>query len=299
MGTVFTFLAARTHSFGEFDVAMRSVLPWLRWVDVTFSTYRPDSDVNRLARRELALPACAPEVNEVLQECARLRATSSGYFDHERHGSLDPSGLVKGWAIERASHILCAAGIDNHLINGGGDIRVTGHAAPDRPWRLGIANPFAPMTLLARVELTDAALATSGTYERGHHIDDPVRGGPATDLVALTVLEHDLTRADGISTAGFARGRGARDWLEGQLGVEALGVTSDGVLWRTSGFPCYHDRVHVCATTSRAGRLTASMVRSTGLMARAENAMRSVEHKTPGKATSASSDDSGRHHAIQ
>jgi thiamine biosynthesis lipoprotein len=237
MGTVFTFRAARSYDPRRFRIAVQRAVEWLRWVDGTFSTYRGDSEISRLARGDVDLASCAPEVREVLRRCEILRALSGGHFDHERRASLDPAGLVKGWAIDRASAILRAAGLDNHLVNGGGDIRVVGGPAPQRPWRLGIVDPFDAMALLTRVELCDGALATSGTYERGGHIDDPVHGGTASELVALSVLAGDLTRADGLATAGFAMGAAARHWLERQHGVEALGVDADGSLWRTSGFP--------------------------------------------------------------
>jgi thiamine biosynthesis lipoprotein len=237
MGTVFTFQAANCHPRAEFHRALRQVLEWLRWVDTTFSTYRADSEISRLGRGDIDRAACAPEVRAVLDRCERLRAASNGFFDHERHRRLDPSGLVKGWAIDRASALLRSAGIDNHLVNGGGDIRAVGRPSPERAWRLGIAHPAKPMTLLARVDLCDGALATSGSYERGCHIDDPVRGGTAAELLSLSVLAADLETADGLATAGFAMGATAGDWLRRVPGIEAIAVTAGGSVWCSSGFP--------------------------------------------------------------
>ena len=71
---------------------------WLRFVDETFSTYREESEISRLNSGELALPDAHPDVQEVLEECERLRERTGGYFDVRAGGELlDPSGLVKGW----------------------------------------------------------------------------------------------------------------------------------------------------------------------------------------------------------
>ena len=83
---------------------------WLRWVDATFSTYDPTSEISRLGRGELALREAHPLVRSVLARCERLRRRTGGYFDVRAAGALDPSGLVKGWAVQRAGRMLEAAG---------------------------------------------------------------------------------------------------------------------------------------------------------------------------------------------
>ena len=124
----------------------------LRFVDATFSTYKPDSEISRLDRGELALEETHPDVGEVLERCERLRVETNGYFDARAAsaGSLDPSGLVKGWAVDRAAAILENAGLRNYAINAGGDIRVRGRAVPEPCWRVGIQHPQAPDRVAAR-----------------------------------------------------------------------------------------------------------------------------------------------------
>src|SRR3712207_4960481 len=78
------------------------VLAWLRFVDAAFSTYRADSAIRRIDRGELAARDAHPLVREVLARCERLREETGGYFDARARGPLDPSGLVKGWAVDRA-----------------------------------------------------------------------------------------------------------------------------------------------------------------------------------------------------
>lgn len=92
----------------------------LRHADELFSTYRPDSEISRLGRGEIALANCSPEVDEVLARCAELSERTDGYFSVRATGTLDPSGLVKGWAVDRAARALRAAGLANFAINAAG-----------------------------------------------------------------------------------------------------------------------------------------------------------------------------------
>ncbi|GAA4635313.1 hypothetical protein GCM10023196_080280 [Actinoallomurus vinaceus] len=233
MGTVFSFDLREPYPVeGALEEAVRS----LHRVDATFSTYRPDSDISRLARGEVGVGDCAPEVGEILALCERLTEETDGCFSAYPGGALDPSGVVKGWAIERAAGILRAAGSLNHHVNGGGDIRLTGGPEPGRPWRVGIADPLRPGTVATVVAGRDMAVATSGTAERGAHILDPRTGRPvAGGLASVTVVGPSLTLADAYATAAFVMGEAARDWIEGLPGYEAYGIGLDGRTWTTTG----------------------------------------------------------------
>jgi thiamine biosynthesis lipoprotein len=245
MGTVVSFdvpVAARRD--GSLDAALR----WLHWVDRVFSPFRPDSDVSRLADGEVAAEACAPEMAEVIEACARVRELSGGYFTDSPWGRFDPSGYVKGWAVERAAGILSAAGSASHLVNGGGDVQCAGGRprtapapgagqAPAPPWRVGIADPLRRGRLALVVEARDCGVATSGTAERGAHIVNPRTGQPAVGLASVTVIGPSLALADASATAAFAMGPGlARDWAESLDGYEAYAITDTGGTWQTSGF---------------------------------------------------------------
>src|SRR3954447_10525190 len=109
-------------------VDVEAAFDWLREVDATFSTYREDSDISRLDRGELALADCRPEVDEVLTQCMDLSRATGGFFSVRPAGRLDPSGLVKGWAVAGAAERLAAAGAERFCINARGDI-----VAPRRP----------------------------------------------------------------------------------------------------------------------------------------------------------------------
>ena len=231
MGTVFSF---------DIPAAAAPVLPavvsWLHWADATFSTYRDDSDVSRLGRGELTLAQCAPELAEVIAGCAVIRDRSNGYFTDWPGGRFDPSGLVKGWAIEHAAAMLSAAGWTSHSVNGAGDLQCTGEPEPGQPWRIGVAHPLRPAALAVIVTGRDIAVATSGTAERGAHIINGRTGQPAADLASVTVVGPRAGTADAYATAAFAMGPAAPDWVESLDGYEALGIRPDGAAWRTSGF---------------------------------------------------------------
>jgi FAD:protein FMN transferase len=178
----------------EGDIDAARVFAWLRWVDATFSTYRADSEISRLDRGELDDPH--PLVREVLARCEALRRETGGYFDARASGRLDPSGYVKGWAVERAA----AWGRGRCMIDAGGDVVLRGS------WRVGIRHPHERDKLAAAISVADCGVATSGAYERGPHVLDPRTGRPATALCSVTVVGRDLGTADAYATAAFAAG---------------------------------------------------------------------------------------------
>jgi FAD:protein FMN transferase len=233
MGTVFSF---DVRSPGVDDAAIGEAVQWLHWVDATFSTYQLGSDISRLGRGECRVEQCAPEVGEILNACALLEGETRGYFSARAAGFLDPSGLVKGWAIERASDLLVSAGSTNHCVNGGGDVQCVGDAAPYEPWRVGIADPRQAGMLAGVVVGTDLAVATSGTAERGTHVVDPHTASPPTGLASITLVGRRLGVTDAYATAAFAMGPEARDWVEQLPDHEAFAIRTDGTTWSTSGW---------------------------------------------------------------
>jgi thiamine biosynthesis lipoprotein len=223
----------------DLDAALARCVGWFHWVDEVFSTYKPESAISRLGRGELALAGCPPEVSQVLDRCEQLRAETGGYFDVMAGGTLDPSGLVKGWAVERAAALLIEAGSQRHCINAAGDVTVVGGAEPSRPWRVGIAHPLVTRALCTVVALTDGAVATSGTSERGFHVFVPQTGQPATALASVTVVGPHLGDADAYATAALAMGLDAPSWLEALPNHEAYVVDAIGHMWASSAFGDY------------------------------------------------------------
>jgi FAD:protein FMN transferase len=216
--------------------SLTPVLGWLEHVDMVFSTYRHDSDISRLNRADCRLADCHSDVAAVLQLCAEASTTTDGYFTSMLAGRLDPSGLVKGWAIERASDLLRQAGSAHHVVNGGGDIQTAGTTTGGAPWRIGIADPFDRRRVVSIVAITDQAVATSGTAERGRHVLNPRTGQAAGHFASVSVICPRLIQADVMATAAMARGADALDWLAGMDDIEALAVTADGRITQTAGW---------------------------------------------------------------
>ncbi|MEY9844954.1 thiamine biosynthesis lipoprotein [Streptacidiphilus sp. BW17] len=233
MGTVFSF-AVRDPS-PAVDEALREAVARLHAIDALFSPYREESELSRVARGELALADADPELAEVLERCREVETETDGWFTACPGGRLDPSGWVKGWAVNEACALLCRAGSTEHCVNGGGDIQSVGG-----PWRIGIADPARPRKLAAVLAGRDLVVATSGTAERGAHVVNPHSGEAATDLLSLTLVTNGpgrLARTDAWATAVFAMGpeRGLA-WAERQPTLEALAILPDGTRLATNGF---------------------------------------------------------------
>jgi thiamine biosynthesis lipoprotein len=203
--------------------AADAVFDWLREVDRRFSPFRPDSEV-RSGRH-------SRELTEVLDLCAEYENRSGGAFRAQLPGRpLDPCGVVKGWAAQRAADLLRAAGVTEFCLNVGGDVVTAGH-----PWRVGIQHPDRAHHLCVVLEVPDGAVATSGTYERGQHIVDGRTGRPVRDLVSLTVVADDLTTADIVSTATFAMGVEGIAWADAQPGCLVFAVDANREVLRSAG----------------------------------------------------------------
>lgn len=179
------------------------------------SRFRPHSEISRLTRGELTLDEADPSVRNVLLGCEELRTLTGGDFDHEprrRSGSpgdpaLDVSAYAKGWIVEDASTILrmTSAGF---AVNAGGDVTCTTRL-DGTPWRVGVQHPDDRTAVLGTFELRTGSVATSGAYERGHHI----RTGTGR-LTSVSVTGPDLAVADGLSTAVYASGDSPPGWWD-------------------------------------------------------------------------------------
>jgi thiamine biosynthesis lipoprotein len=199
--------------------AVDDVVRWLHHVDATFSTYRADTPISRLGTGAATVEEMDDEVRSILLLCDELRVDTAGAFDAGAvpapNGSrLDPSGVVKGWSIERAAAILEGHGARNFCINGGGDVVIRGEARRGEPWRIGIRHPDLADKSAAVVRGSGRlAVATSATYERGAHIVDPATGDAVTGPASVTIVGPDLTYADAYATAVFVMGEPGLDWL--------------------------------------------------------------------------------------
>lgn len=220
MGTVVSVALRGRHEEGAAaDAAWAAVTDSLVRADAMFSTYRPGSVVNRWGRGELALADAPPELAEVLGLAEQARLESGGAFDiaavrSPYGGGPDPSGVVKGWAVERASGALEALPDTDWCLSAGGDLLCRTRDSGGDPWRIGIEDPDDPSRTIGVVPVTNGAVATSGSAHRGAHVIDPRTGRPAAALRQVTVVAPTLVEADIDATAAFVLGVEATSWLQ-------------------------------------------------------------------------------------
>jgi FAD:protein FMN transferase len=211
----------------------------LRSADALFSTYKDESEISRLNRGELALEDAHPDVREVLDRCEALRVDTDGYFDVRAAdpGRIDPSGLVKGWAVDRAAALLDEADVRNYAVNVAGDMRLRGRALPEPCWSVGIQHPLERESIAAVVEANDLAIATSGAYARGDHVLDPHTRRPPIGVLSVTIVGPELATADAYATAAFAMGEAGIHWTARLRDHEAMTILADQRVLSTPGFP--------------------------------------------------------------
>jgi thiamine biosynthesis lipoprotein len=208
-------------------------------VDETFSTYKETSEISRLNRGELSVEQASEAVQTVLALSEQTREDTHGYFDIQRDGICDPSGIVKGWAIQNAAKMLEERGFRDFYIDAGGDIQVAGTNHGDL-WRIGIRNPFKRQENVKVLALTDCGIATSGTAIRGQHIYDPYhRAAPIQEIVSLTVIGPNIYEADRFATAAFAMGKEGIRFIEKLTDFEGYLIDAQARATLTSGFERY------------------------------------------------------------
>lgn len=162
----------------------------------------------------------AVEIVESL--CAAAQWKTNGAFNAWRDKTYDPIGLVKGWAADFLIEILQSYNVTRAFINAGGDIACITN---DEPWRIAVENPTDTTTAIGFLEISNGALCTSGTYEKGNHIQTR---NNQYDFVSVTISGPSAALADAYATAAIADGLTAFDWIE-TLGSEwgAIAVSAD------------------------------------------------------------------------
>ena len=250
MGTVISLAlpagAAPQDTGRVLDGAAAAVERVFAGLDEMFSLYRPDSEASRLARGEVTLRDASAAFRARFADATGWRLLTDGFFTPERpDGVLDLSGIIKGYAIDQAATALQAAGVEDWCLNAGGDVLVSGSPAPGAgsPWLAGVVDPLDRGALLSGFPLGAAgrfaALATSGTAERGDHIWRAGVGRTEfrrSEFRQASVAAADIVTADVLATAIVAGGRPMLNWATDSWDVEVLAVLGSGELLATPGF---------------------------------------------------------------
>ncbi len=236
MGTVVSFhVYPGVCSERDAAAAVASACRRLHELDRIFSTYDPVSPMSLFRSGVLAKGDVPPELPLVIELCRHAKALSNGWFDPwALPGGLDPTGLVKGWAVEQALGILEVAGVGSAMVNGGGDIALLGPPPTGDAWRIAIRHPWRDDAFACVLEV-NGAVATSGCYERGLHLVDPRSGTPAASAASATVTGTRLALADALATALAVGGDEVLEPIASLEGYEAYLIRADGTEATTDG----------------------------------------------------------------
>lgn len=231
--------------------AINLVFNYFQAIDKKFSTYNKDSEISQINRHEIQQKDYTQEMKEIFALAEKTKRETDGYFDISHNGLIDPSGVVKGWAIFNAAQKLKKVGFKNFYIEAGGDIQVSGKNKRGQKWRVGIRNPFNPSQIVKTVLVEKEGVATSGTYLRGQHIYRPASAGSTSsaynpkigeelnEIVSLTVIGPNILEADRFATAAFAMSERGIKFIENLVGFEGYQIDKNGLATFTIGFEKY------------------------------------------------------------
>lgn len=217
-----------------------TIFAYFTYVDEKFSTYKAGSEISLINQHTLAVADASADMRTIFALAEATKQATDGYFDIERDGVYDPSGIVKGWAIDNAAASLRQKGFANFYVEAGGDIQAVGKNSLGDKWQVGIRNPFNLHEIVKVLAVSDCGVATSGTYIRGQHIYNPKSQTAAiTEIVSLTVIGPNIYDADRFATAAFAMGRAGILLIEQLEGFEGYLIDQDKQATFTSGFARY------------------------------------------------------------
>lgn len=218
---------------------INEVFSLFHYLDKTFSTFKKDSEISRINRGELKEAQFSEEMRKILSLCEKTKQETNGYFDIHINGKLDPSGVVKGYAILQGATLLQKKGFKNIYVEIAGDIQVFGEDKNNKGWKIGIQNPFKTDEIIKVVLLKDKGIATSGNYQRGDHILNPIGKKMADEIASISVIGPNVYEADRFATAAFAMGEKGIEFINSLKGFEGYMIRKDKKAIFTEGFGKY------------------------------------------------------------
>lgn len=222
------------------QTTLDNVFAYFGYVDAKFSTYKETSEISQINQGRLTLADASPDMQTIFALADQTRLDTDGYFDIAHDGHYDPSGIVKGWAIDNAAEQLRLQGFKDFYVDAGGDIQAYGCNAEHEPWRVGVRNPFNLHEIVKVLSISNCGVATSGSYVRGHHIYNPKQtNDPLAEVLSLTVVGPNIYEADRFATAAFAMGRAGIVFIESLADFEGYMIDAEGQATLTSGLGRY------------------------------------------------------------
>ena len=221
------------------DEDINEVFSYFHYIDNKFSTYKKNSEMSQINRGEIKKKDFSFEMKKILALCEKTKKETNGFFDINNKGFLNPSGIVKGYAINKGANILKNKGFKNIYVEIAGDIQVFGKDEKGKDWKIGIQNPFNKEEIVKVVSLSNKGIATSGTYIRGDHIYSPKENNKTNDIVSVTIIGPNVYEADRFATAVFAMGEKGLKFLVTLNGFEGYIIRRDKKAIYTQGFDSY------------------------------------------------------------
>lgn len=217
----------------------KEVFSYLRAIDEQLSPYKKTSEVEKINNREIDTIDYSPLMRKIVHLSEETKYETQGYFDIYNKGRLDPSGLVKGFAISQGAKMLAAKGYKNFFLEIAGDIQTSGTNRNGEKWAVGIRNPFQNDEIVKIVYMSGEGVATSGIYARGAHIYNPKTKKSVIDIASLTVISQDIYDADRFATAAFAMGEKGIEFINQKKDLEGYMILKNKMAIYTEGFEKY------------------------------------------------------------
>ncbi len=217
------------------------VFDYFKLVDNRFSTYKDKSEISLINNGSIKKEDFSKEMEEIFNLSLETEKLTEGYFNIiNKEGIYDPSGIVKGWSIYKASSILWESGFNDFYIEAGGDIQTSGKNSDNEKWKVGIRNPVNSEEIIKIVELSGEGIATSGSYIRGDHIYNPNNNNSSVDdIISLTIIGPNVYEADRFATSAYAMGLGGINFIEKLADFEGYIINNNSIAVSTSNFEKY------------------------------------------------------------
>lgn len=225
------------------DAIFEKTYAYFASIDERFSTYKKNSEISKINRGEIKEKNYSEDMKLIFLCSEQTKKETNGYFDISHKGQIDPSGIVKGWAIYKAVELIKREGFNNYSVDAGGDIQVNGLNKNGKKWSIGIKNPFNQSEIVKVVYLKNEGIATSGTYIRGQHIYSPKENTRDFGMISMSVIGPNIYEADRFATAAFAMGKNGITFIENLPQFEGYMIDTNGIATYTSGFEAYTKEV--------------------------------------------------------
>lgn len=221
------------------DEDINEVFAYFHYIDNKFSIYKKNSEISKINRGEIKEKDYSLEMKKILALSEKTKKETNGFFDINQNGFLDPSGVVKGYAINEGANILQRKGYKNIYVEIAGDIQVFGKDKSNKDWKIGIQNPFNLKEIIKVVNLSNKGIATSGTYQRGNHIYNLKKNINENDFVSVTIIGPNVLEADRFATAIFAMGEAGLKFIVTLNEFEGYIIRKNKKAVYTKGFEKY------------------------------------------------------------